>query len=252
MGIALRAELQGDAFGAPMKSSYPNRKTASPASTSGQKTRMKRTRDRAGKKQALIDASLKLFATKGYEVTTTREIAASAGCAEGLIHRYFSGKAGLLPALMEYRISQEVADLSRHLRPADSFEDEYLQLVNWSVEHMWEDSEFLKVAIPQAVLDSNFAQQLRQVGPLQRGRAISARLTNFRESLAVTDAEFDALVQSVAVIGFVFGFMRPVVLRQDRKTSTKTAMLVAKLVVRGLASGQPVNQLIAQSAITLN
>src|SRR5436309_15559789 len=58
-----------------------------------------RTRDRSAKQQALIVAALKLFAEKGYEVTTTREIAACAGCAEGLIHRYFGGKAGLLTAL---------------------------------------------------------------------------------------------------------------------------------------------------------
>ena len=104
---------------------------------SSNKVQSGRTRDRAGKKQALIVAALKLFASKGYDATTTREIAACAGCAEGLIHRYFSGKAGLLPALMEYRVSQEVADLTHHIRPANSFEDEYLRLVNWAVEHIW-------------------------------------------------------------------------------------------------------------------
>ena len=138
-------------------------------------------RDRAGKKQALIVAALKLFANKGYDATTTREIAASAGCAEGLIHRYFNGKAGLLPALMEYRVSQEVADLTHHIRPAHTFEDEYLQLVSWALEHMWEDREFLRVAIPRALLDPGFGQVLRQVGPLQRARAIGQRLKKFRE-----------------------------------------------------------------------
>jgi AcrR family transcriptional regulator len=213
---------------------------------------LKRTRDRAGKKQALVDAALKLFASKGYDATTTREIAACAGCAEGLIHRYFNGKAGLLPALMECRVSQEVADLTRRLRPADSFEDEYLQLVNWAVEHIWEDREFLKVAIPRAVLDPNFGQLLRQVGPLQRGRAIAARLKSFRESQALSDVEFDALVQSVTVIGFMFGFMRPSVLRQDRKACAKIAAVLAKLLVRGVSSGQPVNHLVSQSAFSLN
>jgi AcrR family transcriptional regulator len=68
----------------------------------------RRARDRVAKKQALIQAALGLFASKGYEVTTTREIAAAAGCAEGLIHRYFKGKAGLLTAMIENRISKEV------------------------------------------------------------------------------------------------------------------------------------------------
>jgi AcrR family transcriptional regulator len=221
-----------------MKSShrYPRRKLAPAANLNGGKARSRRTRDRAGKQQALIVAASKLFASKGYDATTTREIAASAGCAEGLIHRYFSGKAGLLAALMEHRISQEVADLAHHVRPAHSFEDEYLQLVNWAVEHMWGDREFLKVAIPRAVLDPGFGQVLRQVGPIQTARAIGARLKKFRECRTLPDVEFDALVQSVSVIGFMFGFMRPAVLRQDRKTSTRTASIIAKLLVRSLSS----------------
>ncbi len=223
-------------------SHYPKKKGVSASNFNGHKTQSGRTRDRAGKKQALIVAAQKLFASKGYDATTTREIAACAGCAEGLIHRYFSGKAGLLPALMEYRVSQEVADLTHHIRPADCLEDEYLQLVNWAVDHMWGDREFLKVAIPHAVLDPGFGQLLRRVGPLQRARAINGRLKKFRESRALPDVEFDALVQSVSVIGFMFGFMRPAVLRQDRKTSAKTAIAIARLLVRSLSSGDPVRK----------
>ncbi len=222
-----------------MKSShrYPRRESALAASLNRGKARSRRTRDRAGKQQALVAAALKLFASKGYDGTTTREIAARAGCAEGLIHRYFSGKAGLLPALMQHRISQEVADLAHHILPAHSFEDEYVQLVNWAVRHMWGDREFLKVAMSRAVLDPDFGQMLRQVGPLQRARAISARLKKFRECRMLPDVEFDALVQSVSVIGFMFGFMRPAILRQDRKTSTRTASTIARLLVRSLSSG---------------
>jgi AcrR family transcriptional regulator len=211
----------------------------SPANSDRYKARPRprRIRDRAATRRALIAAALKLFASKGYEGTTTREIAACAGCAEGLIHRYFNGKAGLLPALMEYRISQEVADLAHHVLPAHSFEDEYLQLVNWAVEHMWRDREFLRVAIPRALLDRGFGQMLRRVGPYQRAQAIGARLKKFRECRALPDADFDALVQSVSVMGFMFGFMSPAVLRQDRKSAAKIATAMARLLVRSFPSG---------------
>src|ERR1700690_4569862 len=113
-----------------MKSSHhnPRRTLASTANLNGQKAGSRRTRDRAGKQQALIVAALKLFANKGYDATTTREIAASAGCAEGLIHRYFKGKAGLLAELMENRMSREELDLAHQLRPAPRFEDEFVRL----------------------------------------------------------------------------------------------------------------------------
>ena len=219
--------------------SNARRRRVSPVGSGSHKGRpaRKRTRDRAAKRKALIAAALKLFASKGYEATTTREIAACAGCAEGLIHRYFSGKAGLLPALMEYRISQEVADLAHHVRPADSFEAEYLQLVKWAVEHMWEDREFLRVAIPRALLDRGFGGVLRRVGPLQRARTIAARLKKFKECRALPGSYFDALIQSVSVMGFMFGFMRPAVLRQDRRSATNTAMAIARLLVRNFPLG---------------
>jgi AcrR family transcriptional regulator len=196
----------------------------------------RRIRNRPAKQHALIVAALKLFASKGYEATTTREIAASAGCAEGLIHRYFSGKAGLLPALLEYRLSKEVADLVQHVQPAHSLEDEYLKLVNWAVEHMWSDREFLRVAVPRALLDPGFGKVLRRVGPLQRARAIGARLKKFKECRALPHADLDALAQFISVMGFMFGFMRPAVLHQDRRMAAKTAESLARILIRGLPS----------------
>src|SRR5579862_4074148 len=110
-------------------------------------SRVKRTRDRAAKQRALLQAALKLFAGKGYEATTTREIASAASCAEGLIHRYFKGKAGLLTALIEYHFSQEVADLGRELQPCRNLQAEFIQLVTWEVDRFWKTQDFHKVLI---------------------------------------------------------------------------------------------------------
>lgn len=193
-------------------------------------------RDRDAKQQALIVAALKLFASKGYDATTTREIATCAGCAEGLIHRYFKSKAGLLSALIGYRISQEVSDLAHHLGPARSFKDEYLQLVDWAVQNMWADREFLRVAIPRAVLDPSFGRALLRLGPQQKARAIARRLRKFKECKALPATELDAMIQLITVLGFMFGFMRPAVLRQDRKIAATRASTLARLVVRSLPS----------------
>ena len=103
----------------------------------------------------MIQSALCLFASKGYEATTTREIAASAGCAEGLIHRYFKGKAGLLPALIERQFAKEVVDLNRELQPASSLEAEFIRLVLWEVERFWETRDFLKVFFPRALVDAS-------------------------------------------------------------------------------------------------
>jgi AcrR family transcriptional regulator len=48
------------------------------------------------KKERILQAALQLFAEKGYHATTTKEIAAACGVAEGLLFYYFGGKRELL------------------------------------------------------------------------------------------------------------------------------------------------------------
>jgi AcrR family transcriptional regulator len=61
-------------------------------------------RDGAATRQKLLRAALELFTTVGFRATTTPEIAARAGVAEGTIYRHFSGKEELL--LAAYREAQ--------------------------------------------------------------------------------------------------------------------------------------------------
>lgn len=62
-------------------------------------------RDGAATRQRLLQAALELFTTVGFRATTTPEIAARAGVAEGTIYRHFSGKEALLVAA--YREAQD-------------------------------------------------------------------------------------------------------------------------------------------------
>ncbi|MEO0895427.1 MAG: TetR/AcrR family transcriptional regulator [Bacteroidota bacterium] len=53
------------------------------------------------RKEAILEAGLKLFAEQGYAGTRTREIASRASVSEGLIFRHFDNKEGLLKAIFE-------------------------------------------------------------------------------------------------------------------------------------------------------
>ena len=56
----------------------------------------KRKRQAEQRRKQLIDTELGLFAEKGFENTTTKDIAEAAGVAQGLIYYYFGGKEELL------------------------------------------------------------------------------------------------------------------------------------------------------------
>ena len=200
------------------------------------RNRGRRTRDRAGKQGALIQAALKLFATKGYEATTTREIAASAHCAEGLIHRYFGGKAGLLSALIEHQFFKEIADLGRELQPASNFQAEFIQLVDWEVERFWQTQDLRKVLISRSFVDPTVAQVMKRSGISVRSEAILERLQRYPCCSSLPREQLEVLAQAVGMLGLVFGFMRPLVLGQDRVSAKRMALTVARMLVRGATS----------------
>lgn len=202
-----------------------------------------RTRNRRARENALLAAARRLFASLGFEATTTRGIAAEAGCAEGLIHRYFNGKAGLLLAIIEQRISQEVFDLNQTLPIAPTLEEEILQLVEWELERMWDDREFLKVIIPRALLDPSLSEVITRIGPLRRTKAFADRLKGFTECRNLPPEELDALAHFVATTGFMFGFMRPAILQQDWEQSRGMATSMARMVARSFSTDAAAPQL---------
>jgi len=201
-----------------------------------------RKQNRPARERALIAAATSLFSARGFDATTTRQIAAAAGCAEGLIHRYFGGKSGLLLAIIQCRVAQEITDLSERLPLALDISGEIQQLVEFEIGRMWEDREFFRVLVPRAMLDPSAGEVLSRIGPMKRAKAIRDRLIRFEECRALPQNEIDALAHSVGVIGFMFGFMRPVVLGHDREQARQTALTVARMLARGLTDiPQPTN-----------
>lgn len=191
-----------------------------------------RKRNRTAKQSALLNAAQKLFAERGYDATTTREIAATAGCAEGLIHRYFNGKAGLLFALLQSRSAQDTPSSEDRPPLAPRLEDEFLRLVDSEVERVWNEQDFLKVVIPQAILNPNVGKALNRAGNA-RSRIVE-RLRKFKQCEHLREEELEMFERLIDVLGFAFGFLRPVLLGQDRLHSKKMAVSIAKTLIRSL------------------
>jgi len=190
----------------------------------------------AARQQALLTAASELFAARGYEAATTHEIAAHAGCAEGLIHRYFGGKRGLLLALIDRRASQELAELADHWPLAPTLAQEFLHLLQWEIESMWQDRNFLRVILSRALVEPDFGKVLRTVGLSRHVPVFVERLSHFEQYRRLSEAERDGVAQSIKVLGLVFGFMRPVLLQQDRTVAQEMATIIAINIVRGISA----------------
>jgi AcrR family transcriptional regulator len=79
-------------------------------------------------RQRIIDTALQLFATKGYEGTTMRDIAATAGCSLGLAYRYFASKEDLVLELYRW-LAVQLEELVSTL-PAASITDRFHHLMH--------------------------------------------------------------------------------------------------------------------------
>ena len=74
------------------------------------------------KKELILNKSLELFSSKGFESTSTRSIADAAEVSEGLIFKHFKSKIGLLSALLKIGASKstpEIQKIKNHKEPRE-------------------------------------------------------------------------------------------------------------------------------------
>jgi AcrR family transcriptional regulator len=189
--------------------------------------------NRAARERDLIAAAIKLFSSRGYEATTTREIAAAADCAEGLISRYFNGKAGLLRALIHRHFDHGWDELKDAMPSRRTVEGEIAQLLGRHIEHIWEDRDFLRIIVPRVILNASLAQEVDQLGPARQVAVMAERLARHAEFLALPAEEREALPVVLQIIGFMFGFLRPV-MGEDPIRAKEKALTVARMLSRAL------------------
>lgn len=65
------------------------------------------------RREAILQAAMPLFAERGFDAVTTREVAEAAGVSEALLYRHFEGKAGLYEAIQHTCIAEATTDVRK-------------------------------------------------------------------------------------------------------------------------------------------
>jgi AcrR family transcriptional regulator len=65
------------------------------------------------RREAIVIAAAPLFAAKGFDAVTTREVAEAAGVSEALLYRHFDNKAALYKAIQDTCVLHATADAAR-------------------------------------------------------------------------------------------------------------------------------------------
>lgn len=192
--------------------------------------------DKGGRQRCLIEAATQVFAEKGFDAATTREVAERAGCSEGLIHRYFGGKRGLLIAILNATGETLYEDRAERCPAQDSVEAEVEQLLVWPLQRYWERRDFMRVAVSQSVIDSAVGVAVRDGLNSVHVAFMSDRLGSHQRAGRIrSDVDVADVAFGISGLNIALGFLAQVTFEMDRADTRRRAMEMARIISRGLA-----------------
>ena len=108
----------------------------------------------------ILQAALKLFARKGYDGTTTKDLANSAKVAEGTLFRYFPNKKAILIEVATSGWIEILTDLLTELSEMGSYKA-ISQVMRRRMLNMQENSDLLRVCFIEAQNHSELRERIQ-------------------------------------------------------------------------------------------
>jgi AcrR family transcriptional regulator len=148
-------------------------------------TAKRKSGKRAANKEAvrgrILDAALALFQTKGFDATTTREIARRAKIAEGTVFNYFETKDDIALYFLELEVDHAISEVRRN-RALDKapLAEKLFALVQAQIEFLEPHERFIGAAFVQALRPGS------KIGFSVQALALRDRYLAFVEELIAT------------------------------------------------------------------
>src|SRR5215510_15771340 len=95
----------------------------------------------AVRRTQILDAATRVFASKGFNRATIRDVAQDAGVADGTIYNYFSNKTDLLFGLLDRLNDSERRPASLALAEEAPFSDYFRAYLRERVEALWSNAD---------------------------------------------------------------------------------------------------------------
>ena len=161
--------------------------------------RTKRIRDAVGTEKRILDTAEQLFARRGLDAVTTKEIAAGAGVAVGAIYHHFPSKDAIYAAVVK-RAFGGTSVIPEKVYDAELAATERLEeLIAWYIRALV-DNESFRGLLNREVLDP------RSDMPLLLDREVFAEpLALFHRLLHEIAPDADAELAIVSTFALVFG-----------------------------------------------
>ncbi|TGL58944.1 TetR/AcrR family transcriptional regulator [Leptospira sarikeiensis] len=195
-------------------------------------------RDRKATETALMKAAIQVFAKKGYDAATTKDIAKTAGANEALIMRYFGGKKGLLEAILTR--TDDLGEESSIKREAELKSDLHLdEALFESIMERCSDfkhySDFMKVAVSRIILDPDVSRIIQTKIYSKAIPEMTLELEKFKKAGEIdSKADLKSVAFGISSLTFALGFMAQVVYKFPDSEIRATIKEMVRILQKGL------------------
>jgi AcrR family transcriptional regulator len=202
-------------------------------------------RARRDKREAILDAAVRVFARSGYHGARVSDIAREAGIAYGLVYHYFTNKEEILGAIFEERWSTFLQAVDGVSRRDTTTGDKLVSVAALILNAYRLHPEWVKVLVLEIQRSSRFAEpgQIRAVTALMQS---VARILRAGQEAGELRADLDPDVACYVFIGALELVVTSLVLDLIRVDATpdgasayylKVARTVVDIFLNGLAAG---------------
>jgi AcrR family transcriptional regulator len=103
----------------------------------------------AARRTQILDAATRVFASKGFNRATIRDVAQDAGVADGTIYNYFANKTDLLFGLLDRLNDTERRPASLAQATDASIPEFFRAYVRERVEALWSNADLFRAVLPE-------------------------------------------------------------------------------------------------------
>ena len=154
----------------------------------------------AERRDQIVSIAAALFSEKGFNGTTTKEIAANAGVSEAIIFRHFPTKSALYSAIIDLKTKQGSVELRQELEQVAIKKDDYAffkQLAHGMLEGHLHDPTLMRLLLFSA-LERHELSQIFYQQTARKFRELVRRYISQR----IADGAFRSVNAAVCARGF--------------------------------------------------
>ncbi len=184
----------------------------------------------------ILRAAITLFSEKGFEGTTTRELARRAGISEGLLFRHFPDKRRLYQAILSYKIDEQVPAIFEKISTHGTPREVLRTLAFGIATNIEKDPSFMRLLLFSALEGNELSDLFFQSRTLTLHRFLTDYLARQDHigRLRVQNASLTARAFLALLFGFIQSrilFRIPEIVRRSREETLK---LYVEIFLKGV------------------